>query len=644
MNLTDRQINMINLLLKEKKHRAVKYYADRLSVSDRTVYSDLEQIELVAEKLGFHIERKKGVGIRATSLAEKRETRNIDELTSTAMYGVKERRNKIFELLLFSGKTITYQNLADTFFVSKSSIHSDLINIKEFYLNSFSVELISDSNGTRFQGSEEQYQNTFVRFNELLKEHEMKLDVLVSEEEQEYSYLGKYYGNELVERCQNAVYDFVTDNLETIAEYYINSILNRLIILVYRSSYGHHMKDNVISLEQTESNILLNKIATSMDIHFSDGDVAYLNKHMEAYKMKERKDEEDHMPIIEIVLYKLSNMIEVDFTNDQQLKQQLTKHFPSMIYRLRNNISTENPFLRQIKHEFGLMYNITWFIMSSLEDELNVLFTDKEIGFLTIYFQSTLDRMRLSNRVLIVCPTGITTSGLLYNRVRRILPPLDMIEVASFDKLKKMNIEKFNLIISTAHIKVKDIPIVVVSPLLSDEDMQKVSNFYNSTFILKEEDDMEDVQNRFNKMKKYINFRHVEFDREYDSSEDLINDVTDRLVAGDFVDEGFKASLLEREKAGGTDLPTGVAVPHGNPQHVKKTVMAIYVNKKPIKWNDENIRVAIFLCIAKKDMNNVKELLGEVYNLTKNRDIVEKMFINSHKDEFVKLLGGDNID
>lgn len=644
MNLTDRRINMINMLLKEKRHRAVKYYADRLNVSDRTVYSDLEKIGIVAEKLGFQIERKKGVGIKATSLAEKRETKSIDELTPTAMYGVKERRIKIFELLLFGGKTITYQNLADTFFVSKSSIHSDLINIREYYLSSSSVELISDSQGTRLHGTEEQFQNTFVQFNELIKEHDMKLDVLVSEEEKEYSSLVKYYGKELVERCQDAVYDFVTNNLETIAEYYINSILNRLIILVYRSSHGHHMEGHVPGLELTESNILLNKLATSMDIYFSDGDVAYLNKHMEAYKMKERKDEEDYTPIIEIILNKLSNMIEVDFTKDQQLKQQLAKHFPSMIYRLRNNISTENPFLMQIKHEFGLMYNITWFIMSSLEEELRVLFTDKEIGFITIYFQSTLDRMQMSKRVLIVCPTGITTSGLLYNRVNRILPPLVMIEVASFDKLKTMNLRKFDFIISTAHIRVEDIPIVVVSPLLNDEDMQKVSNFYNSTFILKEKNDIEEVQHGLIKMKKYIDFRFVEFGCDYDTSEDWINDVTDKLVAENFVDEGFKASLLEREKAGGTDLPTGVAVPHGNPQHVKKTVMAVYVNKKSIKWNDGNIRVAIFLCIAKDDMNYVREILGGVYNLVENKEVVQKLFIGSHIQTFTKLLGGDNFD
>lgn len=337
-------------------------------------------------------------------------------------------------------------------------------------------------------------------------------------------------------------------------------------------------------------------------------------------------------------------MIEVDFTKDQQLKQQLAKHFPSMIYRLRNNISTENPFLMQIKHEFGLMYNITWFIMSSLEEELRVLFTDKEIGFITIYFQSTLDRMQMSKRVLIVCPTGITTSGLLYNRVNRILPPLVMIEVASFDKLKTMNLRKFDFIISTAHIRVEDIPIVVVSPLLNDEDMQKVSNFYNSTFILKEKNDIEEVQHGLIKMKKYIDFRFVEFGCDYDTSEDWINDVTDKLVAENFVDEGFKASLLEREKAGGTDLPTGVAVPHGNPQHVKKTVMAVYVNKKSIKWNDGNIRVAIFLCIAKDDMNYVREILGGVYNLVENKEVVQKLFIGSHIQTFTKLLGGDNFD
>lgn len=337
-------------------------------------------------------------------------------------------------------------------------------------------------------------------------------------------------------------------------------------------------------------------------------------------------------------------MVNVNFMKDGQLQKQLENHFPTMVYRLRHNISIENPLLSEIKQEFGMMYNITWYIMASLEKELEVTFTDKEIGFISIYFQSNLERMQMSKKVLIICPTGITTSGLLYNRVKRILPPLDNLEIASFTQLKYIELSDVDFIISTAHIKIKEIPTVVVSPLLSDTDMQKISNFYNELFILKEQNTGEIVKEDFSKIKKYIHPKFIEYEADYTSSEQLINEVINQLTLSGFVDEQFKTSVLEREKAGGTDLLSGIALPHGNPDNVKETIISIVVNKHPIRWNDTSIRAVILICIAKKDIQHVKDIISSVYNLIENKEVVDKVFINSNKADFMQLLGGDTVD
>src|SRR5699024_3981955 len=158
-------------------------------------------------------------------------------------------------------------------------------------------------------------------------------------------------------------------------------------------------------------------------------------------------------------------------------------HFPTMVYRLKNNIEIDNPFISQIKREFGLMYNITWFVLSSFEKDLNINFNESEVGFLMIYFQSSLYRLKTSKKVLIICPTGITMSGILYDRVRNIIPPLDVIEIASFDDLPKIHLNEVDLIISTAHIRIEGPPVVVISPLLSKEEMDKISKFYNKYLV-----------------------------------------------------------------------------------------------------------------------------------------------------------------
>lgn len=646
MVLIDRQISLMNMLIKETDPKPVRYFAKRLNVSERTIYSDLEKVAQVSQEYGFYIEKKQGVGIKIHSTPVKKESNREDKTVSNINYGVKERRVKIIELLLFNSGKVTFQNLSDYFFVSKSSIHADLLYIKENFLNSTTVQLISDMRGTRVDGSEEQFQNTFVLFNSFVDQIEKKNEMFLGNHQQKHSVFKRYYGEILVQTCQRILYDFVKVHLEEISESYLYNVLNRLIVLSYRSSKGHHIEETekihsskALSYEKNE---LLSQISNILGIKFSKGDIQYFNKHAEANKIVKKEIDIKFLPVIEKALTRLSEMLRIDFAADNVLKNQLAKHFPPMVYRLKNNIIIENPFLTQIKNEFGLMYDITWFVMSSFEEELGIHFTDKEIGFLMIYFQSALDRMQISKKVLIVCPTGITTSGLLLNRVKKILPPVNVFEVASFDDMHKINFNEIDFIISTAHIKVKNIPTLIVSPLINDDDMQNILNFYNSTFVLKEKDSKKKLANcSLMKLQKYTNENYIEFDCEYNTFKELINDVTDRLYKDGYVDIEYKNSLINREKMGGTNLPTGVAVPHGNPQYVKKTVIAVIVNRKPIKWNDDqNVRVVFFVCIAKEDIKNVKEILGEIYNLIDDREIIDQVFLNSNKKQFIGLLGG----
>lgn len=362
---------------------------------------------------------------------------------------------------------------------------------------------------------------------------------------------------------------------------------------------------------------------------------------MAANKMNLGEINIDFNSLINEILSEVSKMLKVDLTKDHQLSNQLKKHFPSMIYRLQHHCNVQNPFIMQIKSEFGLMYNITWFIMSGFEDQLHVTFTEDEIGFLMIYFQSALDRMQLRKRVLIICPTGITMSGLLLNRVRKILPPLDLIEIASFAELNEVNLDKVDFIISTAHVKVEDTPLIVVSPLISNEDMQNIATFYQANFVLPDNSyhTKKDLNYCLTKIKPYFDKSLIHFDVENISMDDIVNNVTNSLIAKGYVSKEYKESVFQRMQVGDLVLPTGVAIPHGNPEFVKHSVLTICVNQKPLKWNEQLIHVVFFICISKQDLQHVKEILSCIYNLIENKETVEQLFIKSNKEAFISLLG-----
>lgn len=633
--------------MKEDNIKPVEYFAKKLDVSTRTIYSDLEKINKYIMNLGFLLERKKGLGIRLSKKDKK--MKEIDEMEKMlpSFLGLEERRLTIIKQLLFENETVTLQQLADKFYVSKSSIRADFQFIKEHFLDSTTAMLISDMHGTRLEGSEEAYQNTFVLLNSFYEFYEHKYTIFNNSKDSELRYLEQLYGRDITTACKKIIYDFTKNNVEVVAEYYVNNLLNRVIVLVYRLKHGHHIEQSNKNADLNQNTVpyaLLNKLSQLINVDFTSNDVAYLSKHMEANKMTEVILREDYRSIIEQVLYKMSDTLKVNLTNDKQIREQLAKHFPSMIYRVENNIFIQNPFVSQIKQEFGLMFNITWLVMSSIEEEMKLSFTENEIGFLVIYFQSAIDRLQASKKVLIICPTGITTSGLLLNRIKKILPPLDVIEVVSQSQFSKMDMEDIDFIISTTHLKVESKPTIVVSPLLSDEDRQNVLQFYNKHFVLDDNDAPSQDEPNTKHIAQYLDKSFIDFHSNFDSAEDLINQVTEQLYQLDYVTSDYRETVINREKMGGTELPTGAAVPHGNPQYVKRTTIGVYVNKKPIKWNEQHVSVIIFFCVAKHDVKKVKDLLKDIYSLVESKEMVERIFIHSAEKEFTDLLGGVTID
>ncbi|WZU00818.1 PRD domain-containing protein [Erysipelothrix sp. D19-032] len=98
--------------------------------------------------------------------------------------------------------------------------------------------------------------------------------------------------------------------------------------------------------------------------------------------------------LIESLITTFSNLIDTDLTDDPLLKENIRNHFEPMVNRLRNNISHPNPFLGQLKRDYFLVFNILWFSVPEIEEELEVSFNSDEIGFPMIYFQLALERER----------------------------------------------------------------------------------------------------------------------------------------------------------------------------------------------------------------------------------------------------------
>lgn len=639
--LKKRQKRLLELLESQSDYLTVSAIANQLGVSQRTIHSDLHRIEEYVQSLGKYLDKKRGVGIVLRELKEKNSSKNVE--VDYDPQSTVTRRIEIMRLLLFEESNVSFNYLSDLFFVSKTSIIKDLEFIMEIFKAGSNVELQSNVTGTRICGSEIDKQKAFLQFNRYI----LSNSDLYHEEtiHQKMNLLIPFYGEKIISVCTNSLYSYVRENVNAISDYYIQNILNIYIILVYRITNDYHIdfeKEFKLSTKSTffdKSAInLLMKAQFRLNLSYSENDVVYLSHHMIANRFEAFPEDSIDNKLVDDLLNQVSTALNIDFSNDAKLEDQLKKHIPPMIYRLQNNNKTENPFTEQIKVEFSLTFNVIWVILSEYENELNIRFNEDEIAFLTIYFQSAIERAKINRKFLIICQMGVATSELLMNRMKNIIPSLDSIEVASVPELDHMDLDQFDFIISTIKINIPEKQVIFVSPFLTDIDIEKIKKL---GFDREKHKSQLDYLIDASHLKRYINKEFVYIDTDFSTKEELLNSVGKELVSNNYVTENFVTSLISREELGGTDLPAGVAVPHGNPSDVKRTTIAIVKNKKKFKWDTYYVDVIFVIGISYENRADTRKILSDIYNIIDTAKKLEDIKQAQCKEDLFIKLGSE---
>lgn len=611
--LTKRQKKLLDLLIHQDDFQTVDFFSKKLGVSKRTIHSEIKLIEDYVKSSGEYIEKRRGVGIALRKASEEMDPAEMDE--GADVYSTVSRRIEIMKFLLFEEK-VSFTKLSNQFMVSKTSIKNDLMFVMKVLSAGNNSKLQGDIHGTRLIGAEEDIQKAFLQFNRYVLSNS---DYYIEDEiAKKMKLMEAYYGEQLMSVCSNILYNYVRNHANAISDYYVQNVLNIFVILMYRIKMGHHLSLTTTanhsrddSFFEESANELLNIAALRLDLSYTPEDVKYLSHHLILNRFESLPDQKIDVSIVDSLLARVSESLNINFSGDEKLGNQLRNHIPPMIYRLRAKNKIENPFTSRIKTEFSLTFNVIWVVLSEYEKELGISFNEDEIAFLTIYFQAAIERAKMNRRILVVCQMGIATSELLINRIKNVLPSLDTLEAASVMELDEIDLDSFDLILSTINIDLPSKKVIYVSPFLNDEDISKIGNeLYKPARQV-----MEKPFSGFDNLTKYINAEFIYLNTNFTSKEELIACIGKELIQSGYVTSEFIESVSNRETVGGTDLPTGVAVPHGNSHDVKKTIIAVIKNAKKFKWNNYFVDIAFMICISKQDTKETRNILSDIYNI-----------------------------
>ncbi|MDT2598539.1 PRD domain-containing protein [Enterococcus hulanensis] len=477
--------NMMINILNFDEYVSAKYLAETLYVSTKTVYRMIKKINelFIEEKKVPLIISEHGKGYRLSS-----RFRNSD-VHSMVEFAEENTLNEVALALLFKYPNKVKRTVMNTDYLSDSSIERRLKKIAEI-INKYAIQLHYDREYLWLSGKEvtirKAINHLFLEMNKLNSLSEIGITI---------NAIDKYFIDQQIVLIEEMLNEYINYPYDITIYTHIYMVMKR-----YREGEVHYL-GNQEPLEKEErllmeSNPQLLEVATkiirnienylsiqmdSLEIYFVFQNIYSINSQKRESSNVDKKLAEEITKKFITDYFMISDVTLLP--ESRSLYEDLYQHILPMLSRLRSGIRVENNLL----DELLLEYRSTFLKVKTLAEEINqeLMFdtkmNDAEIGYLTLYFEKYKIHRQEDKNILLICSTGVGTSELLKVRIQQNFPTMNIIATMSQRQVKK-NLdfikENVDLIFSTIRVpmEIENIPILLISPLLIDKDIQNINH------------------------------------------------------------------------------------------------------------------------------------------------------------------------
>ena len=138
-----------------------------------------------------------------------------------------------------------------------------------------------------------------------------------------------------------------------------------------------------------------------------------------------------------------------------------------------------------------------------------------------------------------------------------------------------------------------------------------------------------------NDLKEVIHSHYISLSSGRRYKDELLDEMIGRLAEDGYVEPGFLLSVYKREGMMTTVLNGGIAIPHGNPEHVRKPVIAVTKLDTPVVWDGINTVDLIFvLALDEKS----KKYFEQLYQIISDESMVSALRRCGRPEEIYQLL------
>ncbi len=568
--------------------------AQRLSVSTRTVRADITALNALLIQYGAQFVLSRGNGYQL-KIDDPSRYQTLEETAPKPQPIPRTGQDRIAFLLvrfLTSAFSIKLEDLADEWFISRATLQSDMVDVRERFARYQLTLETRPRHGMKLFGSEVSIRACLT---DLLWELSQQgtLNPLIREEA---------FDSRVLSKLEGGLQDILTRHQVRLTDAGERFICLYGAVVTRRVSEGFPLVD--FRAEDVAQNVrdVAHEVAGELQRlagkPFSAAEEEWLCVHIAARQVQEVDpgtiSADDDEALVNYILRYINQQYNYNLLEDAQLHADLLTHIKTMITRVRYQIMIPNPLLDNIKQHYPMAWDMTLAAVSSWGKYTPYAISENEIGFLVLHIGVGLERhynigYQRQPKVLLVCDAGNAMARMIEAILQRKYPQIEIAATLSQREYEQLEGVAEDFVISTARISEKDKPIVTIAPFPTDYQLDQIGKLV-----------LVDRTRPF-MLNKYFDEAHFRVVDATMTQQTLFAELCQQLESEGFVGIEFYDSVVEREAIVSTMLGDGIALPHALGLLAKKTVVYTVIAPDGIAWGDETAHIIFLLAISKSE-------------------------------------------
>ncbi len=675
-------------LLKEisLKPRTLEEISKLMNLSERSVRYKIKDLNefLKGENLEIEVVLKKNLIeiIGDITLLEKKI--NFSKFNSY-IFSQNERLEILANILFFNENKFQadeYQEIVD---ISESTFKKDWKLLRENF-ESMEIKIINRKYYTYLEADEEKIRNNILR--NIVKYKINDTNILLLNKKIKV-FIDKYFKEIEFEKIKSILAEISEKLNITMSDDAYNIIKFNLAVTLKRMKQYPLRIENIKNsefLRNTEEYQIIKEVLEKYNKDFKDKEYTseiinlteyILGSHSYNFKYSFYKNWIHIESIVDKLIKNIENDLNLNFHNDSELFEGILNHIKPMIYRIRKGIKLENIITKEIMEESPEIFLSLKKNINLLENFIKSKVDDDELSYLCVFFKLALKRLKSDKipRVIIICSFGYGVSKVLEARLKNRFN-IKILKTLPQNKLSEKQIleDKADFIITTTTLEnIKwSIPVIKVSPLLTEEDITvlknygfkdlEISDYYNSILnIISENCDERNAE----KLKQEIsNLFGIKLKEKNDEKIHFLNFITEKEIkvidkiknfeegiikAGEYLkrsgyitDDYIKSCIKAFLKQGAyMVIGENTILPHSdNFKSVNQTSYSFLKLKKPfiMKYDDTFLNIENIILLASIDGKEHRSSLLDLKNMIDKYHFEKNIHNCITEKEILKVL------